>query len=59
VKRGYDGSSITTHLESTSIDKLTAADDALVDIDDDFGFNENLFSFTDSRDFSPSRSIDI
>ena len=59
VKRGYDGSSITTHLENTSIDKLTAADDALVDIDDDFGFNENIFSFTDSRDFSPSRSIDI
>jgi len=59
VKRGYDGSTVTTHLENTSIDKLTAADDALVDVDDDFGFNENLYSFTDSRDYSPSRSIDI
>ena len=59
VKRGYDGSSITTHVENTSIDKLTAADDSLIDVDDDFGFNENIFSFSDSRDFSPSRSIDI
>jgi hypothetical protein len=59
VKRGYDGSTITTHLENTSIDKLTAADDALIDVDDDFGFNENLYSFTDSKDYSPSRSIDI
>ena len=59
VKRGYDGSTSTTHLENTSIDILTAADDALVDVDDDFGFNENLYSFTDSRDYSPSRNIDI
>lgn len=59
VKRGYDGSSITSHVENTSIDKLTAADDSLIDVDDDFGFNENIFSFSDSRDFSPSRSIDI
>jgi hypothetical protein len=59
VKRGYDESTSTTHLENTSIDILTAADDALVDVDDDFGFNENLYSFTDSRDYSPSRNIDI
>lgn len=59
VKRGYGGSTSTTHLENTSIDILTAADDALVDVDDDFGFNENLYSFTDSRDYSPSRNIDI
>lgn len=59
VKRGYEGSTITTHLENTSIDTLTASDDVLVDVDDDFGFNENLYSFTDSRDYSPSRSIDI
>ena len=59
VKRGYDGSTINTHLENASIDVLTEADNNLIDIDDDFGFNENLYSFTDSRDYSPSRSIDI
>ena len=59
VKRGYDGSTVTTHLENTSIDVLTPADDNLIDIDDDFGFNENRYSFTDSRDYSPSRNIDI
>ena len=36
VKRGYDGSTVTTHLENTSIDVLTPADDNLIDIDDDF-----------------------
>jgi hypothetical protein len=59
VKRGYDGTTPVTHLENTSIDLLTAADDSLVDVDDDFGFNGNLYSFTDARDYSPSRSIDI
>ena len=59
VKRGYDGTTPVTHLENTSIDLLTAADDTLVDADDDFGFNGNLYSFTDARDYSPSRSIDI
>ena len=59
AKRGYSGSSITTHLENTTINKLTVSDDALIDVDDDFGFNETISTYTDSRDFSPSRNIDI
>lgn len=59
VRRGYDGTTPTTHLENTTINLLTPADDNLIDVDDDFGFNENLYSFTDSRDYSPSRNIDI
>lgn len=59
VIRGYNGSTIESHLKSTQIDLLTAADDALVDVDDDFGFNESLFSYTDSREFSPTLQTDI
>lgn len=59
VKRGYDGSTISTHLENTSIDLLTDADDSLIDIDDDFGFNEETITFNDSRSYSPTRRIDI
>jgi hypothetical protein len=59
VVRGYSGSTVESHLKSTTIDLLTAADDALVDVDDDFGFNESLFSYTDSRDFSPTLQTDI
>lgn len=59
VVRGYNGSSITTHLKSASIDLLTAADDNLVDVDDDFGFNESITSYTDSRSYSPTLKTDI
>jgi len=59
VLRGYNGSTIESHLKSAQIDLLTAADDALVDVDDDFGFNESLFSYTDSREFSPTLKTDI
>lgn len=59
VKRGYDGSTISSHLENTSIDLLTSADDSLVDVDDDFGFNEETITFNDSRSYSPTRRIDI
>jgi len=59
VIRGYNGSTITTHLQKAQIDLLTAADDVLVDVDDDFGFNDSLFSYTDSKDFSPTLQTDI
>jgi len=59
VIRGYNNTTVATHVESTKIDLLTAADDALIEPGDDFGFSESLFSFTDSRDFSPTLQTDI
>ena len=58
VFRGYQ-SSAATHIEGTTINVLTAADDALVEPDDDFGFNGIIEEFTDSRSFSPTQQKDI
>ena len=58
VNRGYQ-SVAATHIENTSIDVLTAADDLLVEPDDDFGFNGIIEQFSDSRSFSPTQQKDI
>ena len=58
VNRGYQ-SVAATHIENTSIDVLTSADDALIEPDDDFGFNGIIEDFTDSRTFSPTQQKDI
>ena len=58
VNRGYQ-SVAATHIENTSIDVLTTADDALIEADDDFGFNGIIEDFTDSRTFSPTQQKDI
>ena len=58
VFRGYE-SVATTHVTGASIDVLTAADDALVEPDDDFGFNGVIEQFDDGRSFSPTQQKDI
>ena len=58
VYRGYE-STVATHIEGSSIDVLTAADDLLVEPDDDFGFNGIIESFSDSRSYSPTQQKDI
>ena len=58
VFRGYQ-STATTHIENTAINVLTAADDLLVEPDDDFGFNGVIEQFGDARSFSPTQQKDI
>ena len=58
VFRGYQ-STATTHIENTAINVLTAADDLLVEPDDDFGFNGVIEQFGDVRSFSPTQQKDI
>ena len=58
VNRGYQ-SIAATHIENTSINVLTAADDALVEPDDDFGFNGVIEVFNDSKTYSPTQQKDI
>ena len=59
VIRGYQ-SIATTHISPASIDVLTTNfDDALVEPDDDFGFNGSLDVFQDARTFSPTQQKDI
>ena len=58
VNRGYQ-SIAATHVAPASIDVLTAADDLLVEPDDDFGFNGSLDVLQDSRTYSPTQQKDI
>ena len=58
VKRGFNSTAKVEHLENTKINKLTTADDNLIDIDDDFGFNETSSIFTDSLQFNPATRTD-
>ena len=46
------------HLEQAKVNKLTTADDNLIDIGDDFGFSETSSIFTDSLQFNPATRTD-
>lgn len=59
VERGYDSTVKATHLKNAIINLLTAADDVLIEPDDDFGFNESFTYLGDSKAYSPTRKIDI
>ena len=59
VKRGFDSSISAEHISSTVINKLTTADDALIELGDDFGFNEFDEFFDDGKTYSPTKQSDI
>ena len=59
VDRGADGTNKETHIENIFINILSAADDSLVDIDDNFGFNETTAFYTDGRVYSPTQRNDV
>jgi hypothetical protein len=42
VERGKDGTTITSHLSGAEVKSITAADDALVEEGDDFGFSGSI-----------------
>ena len=47
VIRGYDNTAIAEHDHGATVNVLNAADDALIEFGDDFGFNETSSFFTD------------
>ena len=59
VARGQYGTSIQEHYSGDQVDRITINDDALIDIDDDFGFNETRTFFQDFKSFSPSQGSDV
>ena len=59
VRRGEDGTTIDTHINGDVIDAVNAADDALVEVGDDFGFSEQRFDLPDYRTFSPTKGVDV
>ena len=58
VKRGFSRTIKAEHLENTKVNKLTTADDSLIEVGDDFGFNETSSIFTDSLQFNPATRTD-
>ena len=58
VKRGFSRTIKAEHLENTIVNKLTTADDNLIQVGDDFGFNESSSIFTDSLQFNPATRTD-
>ena len=50
---------IDTHNQGTAVNAINAADDALLDLGDDFGFSENRFDFNDGKTYSPSKGVDV
>jgi hypothetical protein len=59
VKRGQDGSKIYSHNIGDPINLVNNADSELINYGDDFGFEENLFDFSDGKVYSPTKGIDV
>jgi hypothetical protein len=59
VNRGQDGSSITTHTSGTAVNVINESDNELIDLDDDFGFNESRYDFGDGKVYSTTKGIDV
>ena len=59
VDRAIDSTIAVAHQQGSIINKLTAADDALVDPDDSFGFNEVTSYYEDQKSYSPTRQTDV
>jgi hypothetical protein len=59
VNRGQDKTTITTHASGTAVNVINDADDALIDLDDDFGFSESRYDFSDGKVYSTTKGIDV
>ena len=59
VNRGEDGTTADSHINNDPIDAVNAADDALIELGDDFGFSEQRFEFGDGRTYSPTKGVDV
>jgi hypothetical protein len=59
VSRGQDNTIITSHIEGDPINAITVEDNELVEMDDDFGFDESRFDFGDGKVYSTTKGIDV
>ena len=57
--RAFVATSAAEHTNGTTVDKIDSADDALIEIGDDFGFNETSSFFQDMKVYSPSQDADV
>ena len=58
VIRGHAGTTAASHASGANVYKIDAADDALIESDDDFGFNELTSEFTDMKKYNPISGSD-
>jgi len=59
VERAKDGTEAIEHPIGSYINVVNAPDTELIEVGDDFGFNETLSFFQDFKEYSPSRREDI
>jgi len=59
VKRGQDQTAVAEHVAGQPVNLITSADDDLIEMGDDFGFNETTSFFQDFKQYSPSQNEDV
>ena len=59
VKRSFDSTIGAVHASGAKVSELSTADDALIELGDDFGFNEFDTFFDDGKTYSPTKQSDI
>ena len=59
VTRGVDGTAKAAHVQASPVHVVNAADNAAVELGDDFGFSEQRFDFADGRVWSPTKGDDV
>ena len=59
VNRGQDNTPITSHAAGTALNVIDNADDELIELDDDFGFSESRYDFSDGKVYSTTKGTDV
>ena len=59
VERGKDGTTVKEHVKGSPLKLISAADNALIEVGDDFGFSGTTQTFGDGYVFSPSLGTDV
>ena len=59
VIRGEDNTMISEHQEGDVINVINSSDDELIQLGDNFEFNEEVFNFGDGKIYSPRKGEDV
>ena len=59
VSRGQYGTTIEDHFATDKINLITAQDNALIEVGDDFGFDSDIEFFGDLKEYSPTQGTDV
>ena len=59
VRRGQDGTTKKSHIQQSAVNVVNSADDAAVELGDDFGVSEQRYDYSDGRVWSPTKGTDV